>query len=116
MNSRSKHKDAAWEFLKWATNEETMLSMQKKGVPGARSTVWNSPEAGSGFSPELYEVMKRSAEIGNGFDRPAVVNVGEARDIVGNILVMALTGEDIATAAEKVNAEYQAFLDKENKQ
>ncbi|MFC7109132.1 hypothetical protein ACFQQB_57290 [Nonomuraea rubra] len=48
-----------------------------------------------------------------GHDRPLVVKVAEAREIVGQPLVDAITGKDAAAAADTAHAAFQKFLDDE---
>lgn len=113
MPATSKNKEAAWEFIKWATSKELTLKAQAKSVPSARSSVWESKEGVANFPPQLVQVIAKSGKIGFPYDRPAVIAVGAARDIVGLVIVAAINGEDVKAAANKANEEYQALLDKE---
>ncbi|MCZ8515590.1 sugar ABC transporter substrate-binding protein [Paenibacillus filicis] len=113
MNSKSANKDAAWEFIKWATSKEIVLQTQQKGNPGARMSVWDKPEGTTGFPADLVPVIKESSKGGVDHDRPTVISVGEARDAVGAIVLKAMTGEDIKAAAEQANKELQAIIDKD---
>ncbi|GLI07427.1 sugar ABC transporter substrate-binding protein [Paenibacillus tyrfis] len=113
MNAKSKKKDAAWAFIQWATSKETVTATQKKGNPGARMSVWNSPEGITAFPKELAEVTKETQKGGVDHSVPSVDKVSEARDIIGAIVQKAITGEDIKAAAEQANKEFQALIDKE---
>jgi multiple sugar transport system substrate-binding protein len=113
MNKSSKEKDAAWEFIKWATSAKVVAATQAQGNPGARQSVWNSADGGKGFPAELADVIKQSSTIGVDHDRPLVVNVGNARDIVGNIVESIIEGKDAKAAADAAQKDYQALLDKE---
>ncbi|CAG7651937.1 hypothetical protein PAESOLCIP111_06423 [Paenibacillus solanacearum] len=113
MNSKSANKDAAWEFIKWATSKEVVLQTQQKGNPGARMSVWDKPEGTTGFPAELVPVIKESSKGGVDHDRPTVISVGEARDAVGAIVLKAISGEDIKAAAEQANKELQTIIDKD---
>lgn len=115
INSKSKQQDAAWEFVKWATNKENTLKIQAAGNPGARKSVWANPEGSKAFPPEFVEVVNKSSEIGVGYDRPVVINVGQARDIIGMVIVTAITGGDVESTAKQANEEFQKLLDEENK-
>lgn len=115
MNKNSKQKDAAWEFIKWATSADVVAKTQAQGNPGARQSVWNSPDGLKGFPAGLGDVIKQSGPIGVDHDRPLVINVGSARDIVGNIVTAVIEGKDAQAAADQANKDYQALLDKENK-
>jgi multiple sugar transport system substrate-binding protein len=113
MTSVCRNKEAAWEFIKWATSKEITLKAQAKSVPSARSSAWESKEGVAQFPPQLVQVIAKSGKIGFPFDRPAVIQVGAARDIVGSVIIAAIGGEDVKAAANKAQEEYQALLDKE---
>lgn len=114
MNANSKKKEAAWEFIKWATSKEITLKLQQKGNPGARASVWDKPEGTSSFPAELVPIFKESAKVGVDHDRPMVINVGEARDVVGEVVQKIMTGEtNVQAAADKANQALQAIIDKD---
>lgn len=115
INSASENTGNAWKFIEWATSKEQTLAQQKSGVPGARTSVWDNPEGTSTFPKDLAEAIAASTKAGVGHDRPLVVKVAEAREIVGQPLVDAITGKDAATAADTANAAFQKFLDDEAK-
>lgn len=114
MNATSENKGAAWEFIRWATSPAIVATMQAEfGQSGARSSVWASPEGLGGFPEDLANAIIVNGETGVGFDRPRVIRVGEARDIVGAPIVVAIEGGDVAAAAEEADAAFQAFLEEE---
>jgi multiple sugar transport system substrate-binding protein len=114
MNSKSGNKDAAWEFIKWATSKDIVLKTQQKGNPGARTSVWDKPEGTTGFPADLVPVIKESVKNGVDHDRPTVISVGEARDAVGEIVQKIMTGEtNVQAAADKANQALQAVIDKD---
>ncbi|MGE5586988.1 MAG: ABC transporter substrate-binding protein [Clostridia bacterium] len=113
MSATSRHKEAAWEFIKWATSKETTLKTQSRQVPSARASAWETEEGIKNFPAQLVSVIAQSGKIGLPYDRPNVIAVGQARDIIGSVIVTAIEGGDVAAAAKKANAEYQALLDKE---
>ncbi|TMV46143.1 sugar ABC transporter substrate-binding protein [Paenibacillus mesophilus] len=114
MNAGSVRKDAAWLFIRWATSKEVVMKSQQMGNPGARTSVWNDPQGVSGFPSEYISVVMESMRVGVGHDRPQVVNVGQARDIIGDVVIQGLLDEDITAAADKANREFQALIDGEN--
>lgn len=116
INEFSQNKDNAWTFIEWATSPETSLDIQGSGVPLARTSVWDSAEGKAGFPAQLAEVISASAAVGIGHDRPLVVKVGEARDIVGTPIVEGIEGRDVNAAADAAQVDYQAFLDEEANQ
>jgi multiple sugar transport system substrate-binding protein len=113
MNAQTGNKDASWEFIKWASSKDVVLKTQKLGNPGARTSVWDKPEGVSGFPAEMVQVIKDSAKGGIDHDRPVLIGVGEARDVVGSIVLQGMTGGDVKSAADKANQELQAIMDKE---
>ncbi|MFC4223296.1 ABC transporter substrate-binding protein [Lysinibacter cavernae] len=113
VNSESGNQDAAWQFIEWATSKEKVLEIQQAGVPGPRESVWDDPAGTESFPADLAEAMAASSKVGVGFDRPLVINVAEAREIVGNPIVVGITGGDTDAAADEANDKFQAFLEDE---
>ena len=113
INEASSNKANAWKFIEWATSKAQTLENQKAGVPGPRTSVWADPDAVSTYPADLVEAMKANAAGAVGYDRPVVVKVAEAREIVGQPIVDAITGKDAAAAADTANAAFQKFLDDE---
>lgn len=113
MNSKSANKDAAWEFIKWATSKENVLKTQRAAAPGARTSVWNQKEGVETYPADLAAAIQETMKIGVGHNVPEVISVGEARDAVGSVVVKAVLGENIKAAADQANAEFQAIIDKD---
>ncbi len=115
VNDASKNKDNAWKFIQWAAGKEQALEQQKAGVPGARTSVWANPEGTATYPADLAEATKVSTANGIGHDRPLVERVAQAREIVGQPIVDAITGKDPAASADAANEAFQKFLDDEAK-
>ncbi|GAB3435178.1 sugar ABC transporter substrate-binding protein [Phycicoccus ginsengisoli] len=115
INDASKNKANAWKFIQWATSKEQVLANQQSGVPGARKSVWSDPQGTSTYPKDLAAAIAVSTENGVGHDRPLVVKVPEAREIVGQPIVDAITGKDPAASADQANEAFQKLLDDENK-
>lgn len=112
MSTGSKNKDAAWEFIKWATSKEMQITAQENGSSGARVSCWEGDH--STYPAEVQEVAANAGQNGYGSDRPFMINVARGRDIIGEIVVAAIEGdEDIQTLADEKNAEFQELLDSE---
>jgi multiple sugar transport system substrate-binding protein len=96
IHSNSKKKEAAWQFILWATNKENILEAHLAGIPSPRNSSWESEAfLAENAYPDWTEATTISYEIGNPVWNPPVVNVPEARDVVGDIIVSAISGEDI---------------------
>ena len=115
VNQASANQDNAWKFIQWATSKERTLEAQKAGVPGPRASVWADPAGTSTYPKDLAAAIAMSAENGVGHDRPQVITVGKAREIVGEPIVASITGADSSAAADAANGAFQKFLDDENK-
>ena len=113
--AESENTDNAWKFIEWATSKEKTLEIQKAGVPGPRISVWEDASAVADYPADLVEAINASAEGGVGYDRPLVISVPEAREIVGMPIVVSITGGDVDAAIEEAQAKFQAFLDDEKK-
>ncbi|QTV79906.1 ABC transporter substrate-binding protein [Microbacterium sp. NIBRBAC000506063] len=110
INEGSTNQSAAWQFIKWATSQETTLEMSKLGVMGARASVWDNAEATADYPAELIEAIKINGENGVGQDRPLVIQVAQAREIVGDPIVAAVSGGDVDAAVDSAQASFEAFL------
>ncbi|MEO7125758.1 MAG: sugar ABC transporter substrate-binding protein [Nakamurella sp.] len=115
INANSPNKDNAWKFIQWATSQDMTLSMQEAGVPSARTSVWANPAATKDMPPELVASMAQNAKTGVGTDRPLVVNVAQAREIVGKPFVVGITGGDVNAAAADANKQFASLLESEPK-
>ena len=115
INQASSNQDNAWKFIQWATSKERTLEAQKAGVPGPRASVWADQAGTSTYPKDLAEAISASAKNGVGHDRPQVVTVGKAREIVGGPIVATITGSDGSAAADTANDAFQKFLDSEKK-
>ena len=113
INEASGNQSNAWKFIEWATSKAQTLENQKAGVPGPRTSVWADPAAVSTYPADLVEAMSANAATSVGYDRPVVVKVAEAREIVGQPIVDSITGKDAAAAADTANTAFQKFLDDE---
>ena len=113
VNEASTAKSAAWKFIQWATSADMTLAIQKEGVPGARDSVWADPEGRRHTRRTSPRPSPSSTKTGIGHDRPLVIKVPEAREIVGTPIVTAITGGDSDAAADAANKAFQALLDDE---
>ena len=113
INDASKNQANAWKFIAWATSKEQTLKNQAQGVPAARTSVWADPKGTATYPKDLAAAIAVSTKTGVGHDRPQVVKVAEAREIVGQPIVDAITGSDPAAAADTAQQGFQKILDDE---
>lgn len=113
MSATAPHKGAAWEFIKWVTSKSITRTIQGgSAVPEARTSVYKDPAGVTKF-PADYVATAQAEANGRSFDRPYIVQVVQARDIIGSVIVASIQGQDVAAAADKANTQFQALLDKE---
>jgi len=110
INEGSNKKAAAWEFVKWATSKDITIATATKGVMGARASVWANPAATADYPAELITSIQINGQNGVGTDRPLVIGVALAREIVGEPIVAAIAGADLTAAIDKANADFDQFL------
>lgn len=103
----------AMEFIKWATSKEMIAFAQAAGISSSRQSVWADPDSIKNYPAELVAAIAASNPIGVSNDRPLVVQVGKARDIIGAVIVTAIEGGDVAAAAKTANEAYQAIIDED---
>jgi multiple sugar transport system substrate-binding protein len=115
INEASGNQDNAWKFIEWATSPEMTLEIQQAGVPSARDSVWADPAGTSSFPEDLAKAVAIGSETGIGYDRPLVIAVPEAREIVGMPIVVAITGGDVKASIDEAQAGFQKFLENENR-
>lgn len=115
INAASTNIENAWKFVQWATAKEQVLAQQKSGIPGARTSVWESADGTGSYPKDLAEAITASAKVGVDHDRPVVAQVVKAREAVGQPIVDAIKGGDAAASAETAAKAFQAVLDAEKK-
>lgn len=111
--SSAPNKDAAWKFIEFMTNKEGITYLQgEHAIQCSRDSVWQTPEGTRNFPADWAKAVAQSAN-GKPYDRPLVVAVGQARDIIGEIVVGSIEGMDFKPIADRQNARFQQLLDRE---
>ena len=114
ISSGSQNKDAAWAFIQWAIGKDMDVKTMVAGNPSARQSTWKDPTATKAFPAPLVSVINETIPIAVGHDRPSMINVGDARTQIGNVIIGAIQGQDIKALADKANEGVQKLLDKES--
>ncbi len=113
VNKASTNQANAWKFIEWATSKEQTTKNMADGVPAARTSTWSDSKATASYPADLVTAMKAGADTGVPRDRPVVVKVAQAREIVGQPIVDAITGKDVNASIETAQKSFQKFLDDE---
>lgn len=112
--SGSENKEASWLFIQWATSKAIALESQLEGIPSARASAWDDPEFKEADpSPEWTQASIKSYELASPIWNPPVINVGEARDAAGSVIVAGILGEDVEAAAKEAAKEMNSILEDE---
>ncbi|MFO7730213.1 MAG: sugar ABC transporter substrate-binding protein [Spirochaetia bacterium] len=115
ISTVSKHKQAAWYFMQWATNRKFALEGLLKGIPAARNSAWDSPIfKASETSPEWTRASLDSYQRASTRWNPPVVDVNEGREIAGAAIVAAILGNEIYPVAEQASQHLNSLIEKEN--
>jgi len=108
----SKNKDAAWLFVQWALGKKMVEEAQLKNIATSRVSAWESAAyKAQNKYPEVAEVILKQLAIGNPNWNPPVLNVSEARDSIGTLIIEAIDGGDVDALAPTVNTKLQELLD-----
>ena len=108
ISNNTKNLANAMEFLKWATSKEMALEAMKKNIPMARNSVWDDAEVKAMMDPGLLQTRAHASQNGYPYDRPFMSSVGEARNLIGEIIIESINTKGAsnripALAAEKTN-------------
>lgn len=114
IDPRSRHKEATWLFIQWASSKEQSLSAHLAGIPSARESVWKHPMfTDNDPAPEWTAASTSSYEIATFQWNPPVINTGEARQVVGEAITAAILGQNLEQAARKASLGLDAILQRE---
>jgi multiple sugar transport system substrate-binding protein len=110
--SPSPRQEAAWYFVQWVTSRATQLKLALTGYPASRRSVYESAEfKAQDPRPEMTKVVLRAQEVPLADPEwlPPVVDVVPAREIIGNVMQVALEAGDYRPEAEGATRELQAL-------
>ena len=105
VSSQSKKKDLAMKFLNWASSKEMAIKGMMDNITMARSSVWEDPVVRSKMNPGLIQTRVFAAKNGTPVDRPYMSAVGEARDLIGEIVIESINTKGTSTKLEQLAQE-----------
>lgn len=111
INSKSRHKEAAWYLIQWLTGKEMERQMASRKIPVARQSVWNSQTFQQALPKDwlsnfLREIPTAAVNQAN----PLVVPVPEVRDAIGKAIVSVIQGGDARSAAREAQRDVLRIL------
>ena len=99
---QSKNKALAMDFLKWATSKELAKKALISNITMARNSAWADPEVRAKANPELVASQAFAAKNGNPYDRPYMSAVGNARDLIGEVIIESINTAGTSTKLEQL--------------
>jgi multiple sugar transport system substrate-binding protein len=102
---QSKRKDLARKFIDWATSKELAAKGMLANITMARSSVWEDKAVLAKVNPGLVETRAFAAKNGNPLDRPYMSAVGEARDLIGELIIESINTKGMSPNLEKMAKE-----------
>jgi multiple sugar transport system substrate-binding protein len=103
--SQSKKKDMAMKFLNWASSKEMAIKGMMDNITMARSSVWDDQVVRSKMNPGLIATRAFAAKNGTPVDRPYMSAVGEARDLIGELVIESINTKGASANLEKMAKE-----------
>lgn len=116
MSRFSENKDAAWEFMQWATSPEIQLELTKADIAPPRDSVAADEDYQANFADRTgQEWLDAVADIqANGHTEvgPVGSNAPAMREVIGNAIGKVILDEISAEeAAEEIQSELNELLD-----
>ena len=102
---QSKKKDLALQFLDWATSRELAARGMLANITMARSSVWEDKAVLAKVNPGLVETRAFAARKGYPLDRPYMSAVGEARDLIGELIIEAIDTKGTSAKLDRMAKE-----------
>lgn len=97
---QSKNKPEAMRFIEWATSKDLAIKGMLANITMARSSVWEDKTVLEKINPGLVETRAYAAKNGNPLDRPYMSAVGEARDLIGELIIESINTKGESTKLE----------------
>ena len=99
---QSKQKVLARKFLEWATSKDLAAKGMLANITMARSSVWEDKAILAKVNPDLVETRAFAAKNGYPLDRPYMSAVGEARDLIGELVIESINTKGGSANLEKM--------------
>ncbi len=103
MSAHSDAKDAAWQFMTWATSPEIQQELAADGVASPRGLGGTAAGDGGTIDPDLMaewrESLQQIIEGGNGEVGPPAERQSEARELIGTAIGKVILEQSTAEEA-----------------
>lgn len=99
---QSKNKALAQDFIKWATSKDLAKRGMLSNITMARNSAWADPEVRAKVNPGLISTQAYAAKNGFPYDRPYMSAVGNARDLIGEVIIESINTAGTSTKLEQL--------------
>ncbi|MEV6812960.1 sugar ABC transporter substrate-binding protein, partial [Micromonospora sp. NPDC051296] len=106
ISALSKKKGAAWYFVQWATSPQTATYVQQQGLATGRNDV----PFGADVPADFVEAFQSSLSAAKP-QLPRIKSVPEARDVIGQAIVVSIQGGDVAGAVGKAAQDFDRIVE-----
>jgi len=86
----TRNRDAAMQFLTWASSKELAQEGMRRNITMARTSMWNDPAIVGKMNPGLVDTMIHASANGYDLDRPFITSVVRARDLIGELITESI--------------------------
>lgn len=116
INPFSEDKEAAWLLAQWLVSKDAQVDLLLTGRLVARASAAESDRFLSDpavtAEQEYWDAVLEASSfcyptVGNA--PPSITDVGRAREIVGQVIVASILGQDVQAAADQAQAELEAL-------
>jgi multiple sugar transport system substrate-binding protein len=105
VSSKSRDPDSAMRFLTWATSKELALKGMIANITMARNSVWEDSQVKAMMNPGLIETRVHASQNGYPYDRPFMSSVGQARDLIGEVIIESINTKGVSNRLQAMAAE-----------
>jgi ABC-type glycerol-3-phosphate transport system substrate-binding protein len=109
----SKHQDAAWKFINWATSQDFQLqsAMIEGRLDVTRQSVWQDPKFQAKYNnQEMVQSSIQSMNEANPDYLPRIPQFSQLSSIVGIAINKVITGTDAKTALDEAQKELEPLF------
>lgn len=99
---KTKNADSAQRFLAWATSKEMAKKALMANITMARNSPWTDKEVLAKVNPGLVTTREFAAKNGFPYDRPYMSAVGEARDLIGEVIIESINTKGASANLQKL--------------
>jgi multiple sugar transport system substrate-binding protein len=106
----SKNPKAAWMFIQWATSKDIVLRLLKNRITGGRASSWSDPKIQNMYPADFIKAFQEGASIASSLWNPPVNATTEVREIIGEVIVDSIHGNNVTSAAQKATEQITKIM------